>query len=454
MRFPARLFYVASAALFVFSPVNGYAQNAKLARMVPGHVRKEPVDVHKVQKFSPHAVLSVRAGGPVAGTSERLLNGPVISAVTTTGAGGTIAGLNTVPTFSGAFAAQNGPTTDDPFPLGNVFPFIMVGNEPIAGGTTTIPTKITEVSLTLLNADGSVNTTVNFTKTFDDVMTDSPNYAVATYDSSQTPTQFADAVQRASFFFTSKPNWHTRLGGPTIVNHVTWTIPFSVNVQFADGTIEAVQSYYTGTAADGSTFVLLLDLLFNFEYDNQVVNDIGAGLFTPNAINQDWLPNTFLFSANEVNPNAPGSCCVLGFHTYFYEPGVIPQPRWMTLFASYISPGLFGAGIQDVTAMSHEISETFGDPFLSNRTPVWQFPGQPANSTACQGNLETGDPVEVLANPTVAITLTEGLTILTFHPQTEALLQWFEMGATSNAIGGAFSYPDKTALTASAVPCP
>jgi hypothetical protein len=25
--------------------------------------------------------------------------------------------------------------------------------------------------------------------------------------------------------------------------------------------------------------------------------------------------------------------------------------------------------------MSHEISETFGDPFLSNRTPVWQFPG-------------------------------------------------------------------------------
>jgi hypothetical protein len=159
------------------------------------------------------------------------------------------------------------------------------------------------------------------------------------------------------------------------VNHVTWTIPASVNVQFADGTTEAVQAYYTGTAADGSTYVLLLDLLFNAEYDNTVVNDIVAGNFTPNAINQDWLPNTFLFSAKEANPNIPGNCCVLGFHTYFYEPGVTPQPRWMTLFASYISPGLFGAGIQDVTAMSHEISETFGDPFLSNRTPVWQFPG-------------------------------------------------------------------------------
>ena len=451
MRFPARLLCVASAALCLCGAVNGYAQNAKIQRMVPGHLHKEPVDVHKVQKFSPRAVLSVRTAGPLAGTGERLLNGPVISAVTTTGAGGTIAGLDTVPTFSGAFAAQNGPTTDDPFPLGNVFPFIMVGNEPLAGGTTTIPTKITEVSLSLLNPDGSVNTTVNFTKTFDDVMTDSPNYAVATYDSSQTPTQFADAVQRASFFYMSKPSWHTKLGGPTIVNHVTWTIPFSVNVQFADGTIEAVNSWYTGTAADGSTYVLLLNLLFNALYDNQVVNDIVAGNFTPNAINQDWLPNTFLFSANEAHPTTPGNCCVLGFHTYFYETGVTPQPRWMTLFASYISPGLFGAGIQDVTAMSHEISETFGDPFLSNQTPVWQFPG---GSTSCQGNLETGDPVEVLPNPTVAITLTEGLAILTFHPQTEALLQWFEMGATSNAIGGAFSYPDKTALTASAAPCP
>ena len=77
MRIPARLLCVASAALCLFSAVNGYAQNAKMKRMVPGHVRKEPVDVHQVQKFSPHAVLSVRAGGPVAGTSGPLLNGPL-----------------------------------------------------------------------------------------------------------------------------------------------------------------------------------------------------------------------------------------------------------------------------------------------------------------------------------------------------------------------------------------
>ena len=95
------------------------------------------------------------------------------------------------------------------------------------------------------------------------------------------------------------------------MNHVTWTIPFSVNVQFADGTIEAVNSWFTGTAADGSTFVLLLDLLFNAEYDNQVVNDIVAGNFTPNALIQDWLPNTFLFSPNEASRPLLGAAASL-----------------------------------------------------------------------------------------------------------------------------------------------
>jgi hypothetical protein len=54
----------------------------------------------------------------------------------------------------------------------------------------------------------------------------------------------------------------------------------------------------------------------------------------------------------------------------------------------------------------------------------------------------------------VPITLKERNEVFVYHPQTEALLQWFEVGATSDAIGGAFSYPDTTALTHSAVPCP
>ncbi len=62
--------------------------------------------------------------------------------------------------------------------------------------------------------------------------------------------------------------------------------------------------------------------------------------------------------------------------------------------------------------------------------------------------------MEVLPNATVGIFLKDKNQTFLYHPQTEALLQWFEMGKTSDAIAGAFSYPDTTALTQSAVPCP
>lgn len=418
-----------------------------------GYVRVQPINVQTVTPFTPGTVLVMPPDGvsPFAVTNSANAGqsnsaSPNAASTNAQANGGNITGLVTIPTFTGAFAAQAGPN------LGNVFPFVMMGNDPLTGGETDIPAKITEVSVQLLNADGSIFTTVPFAP-FEDATTDSPNFANAAYNSSGPKTQFADAIQRAEFFNMMKQNWHTELQ-PTIVNRITIQVPFFVNVRLANGNIIQARSYFAGTASDGSTFVLMLNLLFNFFYDNAVVNDINANNFTTDAVNVDMFPNTFLFSLNVNNPNVPGGCCVLGFHTYFFEGGVTPQPRWISLFASFISPGLFGAGFQDVTGLSHEISESFNDPFINNTVPTWQFPGQPANSTACQGNLETGDPVEVLSTATIPLTLKEKQEIFTFHPQNEALLQWFEMGTTSNAIDGAFSYPNETVLPHSAVPCP
>ena len=145
------------------------------------------------------------------------------------------------------------------------------------------------------------------------------------------------------------------------------------------------------------------------------------------------------------------SCCVLGFHQYIFDPSTNPESRWIYAFASWISPGIFDPGIQDVTALSHETSEALNDPFGNNIVPTWQYPTMPAT---CQANLETGDPVEVLGNSTVPIVTREKHEVFQYHPQTEALLQWFEIGDPSNAIGGAFSYPDTTALPRAATPCP
>lgn len=356
----------------------------------------------------------------------------------------TIDGLNTIATFDGAFVAQAGAQA------GEDFRFTMVGNDPKLGGTTIYPGNIAEVNLQLLNADGSVFQTVPFAP-FENLILQSPNFVGLDYRSGH-KIEYGDAVHRAQFFNVMKNNWHTVMT-TNVVDRVTITVPFFVNIQLNNGTIIQARSYFTGTAADGNTFVLMLSPLFNFFFDNLVVNEINLGNFTTNGMNMNLFPNTFLFNLNRNNPNVPGGCCVLGFHTFFLDGG-FPEDRWITQYASWISPGLFGAGFQDVTALSHELAESFANPFISNPAPNWQFPGQPAASTVCQDNLEEGDPIEVLPNATSAIEVKAKNFTFIYHPQNIPLLQWFEMGTTSSAIDGAFSFPDETVLPHSAIPCP
>ena len=358
--------------------------------------------------------------------------------------GGNIPGLVTVPTFAGAFAAQGAEDT------GIVFPYVMVGNHPLRGGTTTVPAYITAVSLQLLNPDGSVRADVPYAP-FEELTLNSPNFQNADYTSGR-GIQFTDAVQRAEFFHSMQSDWHTRLE-PQIVDRVTLQIPRFVQVEFPDNTVKTIQAYYLGRAPDGSFFLELLDLLFNAVNDDLAVNEIVNNNFQTYAENANVYPNTFLFSIDDTGKKS--DCCVLGFHTYYFEDAVVPQPRILFTFASWVSPGIFGGGFQDITPLSHEISETFNDPFVDTAVPAWQFPGVPANARVCQGNLEDGDPVEVLDNIAFPVTIyLDRRRPFTFHPQTEALLQWFEMGSTSDAIGGAFSYPNTATLPKSALPCP
>lgn len=388
---------------------------------------------------------SFDANAPQSNSRPLAASSPLRDSTKVAEIGGIIPGLDTVPTFAGAFAAQAGPS------LGTVFPFIFVGHDPRAGGTTRIPAKITAVSLRLLNADGSVRVTVPFGP-LEDLTEDSPNFSPSNYTSGH-HIQFGDAVHRAQFFNNMEEDWHTVLTGPTIVNRITLTIPRFVNVRFPDGSVKPVQAYFLGQAPNGDFLVELLDLLHNALNTNAVINDIVAGNFTTDAININMYPNTYLFSIN--NQGQFAGCCVLGFHTFFLASGTTPQPRWLFAFASWITPaGIFPPDFADVTPLSHELAETFADPFLNTRTPNWQFPNVPANAKICQNNLEEGDPIETLATESVPITIRERKEVFTYHPQIIPLLQWFEMGTTSNAIGGAFSYPDTTALPHSALPCP
>ncbi len=443
--------------LLAVSAVCTHAQTAKsepspfMAKSAPGYTKASPRALASAAVVAPASSGVLLTFPPNANTSRAVFtrnsNAAAASGRNSTGdvpsnPAGNIPGLLTLPTFTGAFAAQGGPSA------GNVFPYVMIGNHPLLGGKTEIPAHITTVSLNLLNPPAGFSPSVPFS--FESLFTNSPNFAGANYTSGN-QIQFGDAVQRAEFFNTMAANWHTVLD-PSVVNRVTLDIPRHVQVQLPDGSIVTVQSYFVGQAPDGTPFVEMLDLLFNFLYFNQAVNDIVANNYTTDSFNMQAWPNTYLFSIDDKGHFS--DCCVLGFHEYIFDSSQTPQPRWIFAFASWISPGLFGPGFQDVVALSHETSEAFNDPFGDNPVPVWQFPGQPADSKLCQGNLETGDPVEVLPNATVGIFLKDRNKTFLYHPQTEALLQWFEMGTVSDALGGAFSYPNTSALTQSAVPCP
>jgi hypothetical protein len=141
--------------------------------------------------------------------------------------------------------------------------------------------------------------------------------------------------------------------------------------------------------------------------------------------------------------------CFLGFHSV-YGSGIAGQTFFVQTFAwaSWLDPDVVAqpAGIADATALSHEISEWLNDPFIGNITPEWSFPEHPF---LCQNNLETGDPIELTPDPIFPVTING----YTYHPQTEALLQWFTRESPSSAYQGAYSYPDTAALSGPADAC-
>jgi hypothetical protein len=347
--------------------------------------------------------------------------------------------IDSIPTFSGEFRVNGiGPTGA----AQHRWFYTMAGAQPERGGTSTFDAPIIPVSLDLLDYDGSVRV-VNgrvlhySVQPFVNGVVNSPIFQNTEYSSSDVLTQFGDAVQRAEFYNVMQPDWHTLLR-PLVKTERNIGIPRG--------------SYFFALNNDGTCCAFVLvdmnvfsRLLFPAT-PNDTTSPVGAaehsGEITPQSISTFLFPNTYLY----LNKN-PNHCCILGFHTYDFEPGNsengFREKRYVLNFASWISPGLFGPGFEDVTALSHEIVESLNDPFVGSDgvhgiTPWWL-----SINGNCQNDLEVGDVIEGLPDATVAIK-TAGTT---YHPQNAALLQWFEFQSPSTAIGGAYSYPDENVLT-------
>jgi len=352
--------------------------------------------------------------------------------------------FDSIQTFTGDFqAAGVGPTGV----ARRRWFYTMAGNRPERGGTTRFNAPIIPVSLDLLDFDGSVRT-INgrrlhyAVQPFVASVLNSPVFQNAEYSSSDAPTQFVDAIQKAAFYSTMQSDWHTLLQ-PSVKKERTLSIPRG--------------HYFFALNPDGTccAFVLLDINIFSDRLFPSSPNDtnspVGAaehsGDITTKDISTFLFPNTFLY----FNGN-PNQCCVLGFHTYDFEPGDASngfrEKRYVFNYSSWISPGLFVPGFEDVTALSHEITESVNDPFVGSDgvhgiTPWWLSP-----NGNCQNDLEVGDVIEGLPDATTTIKIGGEI----YHPQNEALLPWLEFQSPSTAIAGAYSYPNMNVLTSLSPP--
>lgn len=315
--------------------------------------------------------------------------------------------VRTIPFFAGAFTFKS-----------TQYPYFMVGGNPLRGGETRVGTVAIPLNFFFeewLDSSGNVSISV------DPVLRatlNSPDFLKSVYSTGV--GQFGDAVQRAEFYNVMKDNWHTSLGAPRRLAPITIVVPVGQSqvYQLPDGTFLAT--------LNGDFFNSHLSTLLQAEG----LKPTELPLFLSN--------NVFLYFGD------PANCCVLGFHTA-YDASTLDHPAIQTFaWASWAREGIFSS-VSDITPLSHEISEWRNDPFVNNLAPAWQYP----NGRGCSGNLETGDPIKVLSNSTVPVML-HGYT---YHPQTEALLQWFTREDPSGAFKGAYSYPDTSVLTGVAQDC-
>lgn len=147
----------------------------------------------------------------------------------------------------------------------------------------------------------------------------------------------------------------------------------------------------------------------------------------------------------------PLNCCVIGFHgarAVGYGGGSVNSRGKAVVqtfaWGSWVQPGLYshadgGANwaLQDIHALSHEISEWSDDPFVDNVVEPWITPTAP--QYGCSDLLETGDPV-------VDIGFAMGTNVVEqgpnpdgsqsadgyYHPEDEVLLPWFMRSSPNN----------------------
>ncbi len=325
---------------------------------------------------------------------------------------------------------------------GKSYPVTMVGHSPFSSTTTTnIPVAIVPV---IININGTVfNPTVADTKCMVapnnvplTVFRQSPLFGNATYTMGGVnvgTTQYTDAYQRANFWKVISPTYHTRLSTITVKTAQTYKSPTG------SGAVYSTSTFGNGGCGPKKNPLGQFGIIDINAFDAWVN---GTALLKAAATSNELV---ILLIYNVVMSNgAPvtANCCILGYHGATAGP-----PNGQTYSPmEFDQTGIFGTTVSDTSIAAHEIGEWMDDPYGRNAVPAWGGIGQ---VSACQSNLENGDPLSGSLAPSVKMSNN-----YIYHLQELAYFGWFFNAKTTPSIsaGGKFSNAGK--FTGPAKVCP
>jgi len=237
--------------------------------------------------------------------------------------------------------------------------------------------------------------------------------------------QLEDATMRAQFNQTGSSNYHVRLN-PTVGSPVTINVPSN-----------------QGTLLQSGRGVIFADV--NIAWWSAQIKNLETTA-DPTHLPIYLTDSVLLHEGKDVT-----NCCVIGYHgTKATGMGngsansngnaAVQTFAW----ASWVRPGIYARAnggtdwaLQDIHALSHEISEWADDPFVNNWVQPWLTPTAP--QYGCTNILETGDPVVSIGfsmgtNTTDQTPNPNGTSSFdgTYHPEDEVFLPWFMRTSPNN----------------------
>jgi hypothetical protein len=399
--------------------------------------------------------------GKTGGTAEpQLIDDSQLSASTATIGGADV--LPTTRTVAHWWGSSLDPNN------GITYGYNMVGSDPnnCSGSacSTTIQADITPIivnidGLTFDASGGVLNATVN-----------SPQFANNDYGSTPAATaagafpnapafirgtggplsqadagvqqQLEDATMRAQFNKVGAQSTYHLLLHPNVLPAVTIDVPSN-----------------QGTVIASGRGVVAADI--NISWWSAQINNLETEA-DPTHLPIYLTDNVYLHIGPDIN-----NCCVLGYHGTraagrgggsANSNGNAPVQTFA--WASYVRPGFYSRAnggtdwaLQDIHALSHEISEWADDPFVNNWVEPWLTPTAP--QYGCTNVLETGDPVVGIGFAIGTNTFAQGPNPNGtqsadgyYHPEDEALLPWFMRLPSSNTgtevnqsgVGGRYTF--------------